>query len=108
MAVEFIGQPMVVICACAYGQDRVFGGSSSLRDAELLLNVRTDSFPSEEAQASIAPNSCGAHDTEFTINVKSDEGKQHVGVIQARTHQRQYAVYVPSPSSTLALVALSI
>jgi hypothetical protein len=31
-----------------------------------LLKVKTESFPSDEAQATIAPSSCGAQETEFT------------------------------------------
>lgn len=31
-----------------------------------LLNVKTDILPSEDAQARMAPSSCGAQDTEFT------------------------------------------
>ena len=33
---------------------------------DVLLKVKTDSFPSEDAQARIAPSSWGAQDTEFT------------------------------------------
>ena len=31
-----------------------------------LLKVRTEMVPSEDAQARMAPSSCGSHDTEFT------------------------------------------
>ena len=30
------------------------------------MKLRTEIFPSEEAQARIAPSSCGAQETEFT------------------------------------------
>lgn len=35
--------------------------------ANILLKDKTDSFPSDEAQATIAPSSWGAHETELTF-----------------------------------------
>ncbi len=37
-----------------------------LRNDEVPLKVRTEILPSEDAQARMAPNSWGAHDTELT------------------------------------------
>lgn len=34
--------------------------------SDILLNVRTEILPSDEAQARMAPSSCGAQDTELT------------------------------------------
>lgn len=33
---------------------------------DTLLKVKTESFPSDDAQARMAPSSCGAHETELT------------------------------------------
>ena len=45
---------------------RFGGGDGEGETTTVPLKVRTEILPSEEAQASIAPSSCGAHDTELT------------------------------------------
>lgn len=41
----------------------------------VLLNVRTETLPSDDAQAKMGPNSCGAHAIAFTVNLEIDLGK---------------------------------
>jgi len=48
-----------------------------LTDNYRLLKVRTEIFPSEEAQARIAPSSCGAQETEFTVEKHVRFQKSH-------------------------------
>jgi hypothetical protein len=43
------------------------GGVQSEKERWLPLNVSTESLPSEDAHASIAPSSWGAQETELTI-----------------------------------------
>ena len=48
------------------GRCMLEGMNGTVRRRHVLLKVRTEMVPSEDAQARMAPSSCGAHDTEFT------------------------------------------
>lgn len=41
-------------------------GTASRREGDELLKVRTETLPSEEAQARMGPSSCGAQAIAFT------------------------------------------
>jgi len=58
-----------------------------------LLKVKTESLPSEEAHARIAPSSCGPQETEFTA--KSDFQYLPAVLTLIMTYLRPYARRVP-------------
>lgn len=69
VAIEHIGTPLVIVWSAVLGCMECGHVKQNL-----LLKVNTESFPSEEAQARMAPNSCGAHETEFTTRVAYEKG----------------------------------
>ena len=88
MTVENVGSPLTVVCAQPGISVDELG---ILEDRYRLLKERTEIFPSEEAQARIAPSSCGAQETEFTVVNPSAPSRCTPIVF----YLRRYEEYVP-------------
>lgn len=61
MSVKDVRAPLAVICTHSMSAD-----ARRSKEGDALLKVSTEMVPSEDAQARIAPSSCGAQETELT------------------------------------------